>query len=375
MDNKRSASRDPHISCYSHFSAEIDEAFRNAFLYSMHNARETKKNEPSHGIDFPIQQSLFMSNHILPYLPVFTSDDSAALQLKKTSWKNVKKFIKSLDKEVLLKSKERNGGETVVLDVDFADSAIAKFVPYRLPKKESSSTGAGANAESSSTNADSSINQTLKRIQLLKPKERIAPLFTPSSADPRALYLPSELKPIITSYFDSESLISPTNKRLVTLNPLLANAVFDSPTSATDKEILSKGCAPRDLLSERITSSCCAPYYAILRNSETRDSAKPKAGTPPNIKITLETRTGNKTATKVSGLEAYFVNPGPLAEELQKACASSTSVSQLVGSSPKNPVMEIMVQGPQKDAVIKALERRGVRKDWVEVIDKTKKKK
>jgi len=77
----------------------------------------------------------------------------------------------------------------------------------------------------------------------------------------------------------------------------------------------------------------------------------------------------------VSGVEAYFISPQPLADELRKACAGSTSVDQRVGSSPKNPVMEIMVQGPQAEAVVKALERRGVNKAWVEVTDKTKGKK
>ena len=89
----------------------------------------------------------------------------------------------------------------------------------------------------------------------------------------------------------------------------------------------------------------------------------------------LETRSGNKTVTKLSGVEVFHINPQPLAEELQKACASSTSVNQLAGSSPKNPVQEIMVQGPQKDAVVKALERRGVNRHWIKVLDKTKTKK
>jgi translation initiation factor 2D len=64
-----------------------------------------------------------------------------------------------------------------------------------------------------------------------------------------------------------------------------------------------------------------------------------------------------------------------LADELRKMCAGSSSVEQLHGSSPKAPVMEIMIQGPQKDAVMKALEKRGVRPAWVEYLDKTKGKK
>ena len=344
-------------------------------MYAIHNAIETRKGEPNHGIEFPVQQSAFISSYILPYLPVFTPDDSANLQLKKTSWKNVKKFIKSLDKEKLLKSKERNGGETVIQDVDFQDPAITGFVPFQLPKKDTSSmNGTSASRDSSSTDKDDSVGQILKRIQLLRPKEKIAPIFAPSNADTRSLYLPTELRPIITAYLEAESLISPQNKRLARINPVLANAVFDS-SSAVDKEALAKGSVPRDVLVERITSHCCSPFYAILRNSETKEDVKPKSGAPPNIRVTHETRTGSKTATKVSGLEAYHVQPIALADELQKSCASSTSVNQLVGSSPKNPVMEIMVQGPQRDAVIKALEKRGVRKEWVEFLDKTKKKK
>jgi translation initiation factor 2D len=118
-----------------------------------------------------------------------------------------------------------------------------------------------------------------------------------------------------------------------------------------------------------------SPYYLILRNTSTPDhSSKPKAGTAPKVLVTMETRSGNKTVTKISGLETFFIPPQPLADELRKTCAGSTSVDQLVGSSPKNPVMEVMVQGPQKQTVLSALEKRGVTSKWVDVVDKTKKK-
>ena len=344
----------------------------------MHQHRNKYKNDPHYGIKFPIYQSLIISNFVLPYLPISTPAQSASLNIKKTSWKNAKKFIKTLDKEKLLKSKDRDGGETVVLDIDFDDPAITTFAPYNLPKKSTTGadTGGGGGGKAIAAGnlfGDDSIRQRLNKINLYRPKEQLSPIFEASNASVKSLYLPSELRPIITSYIESERLVSDTNKRLVNLDPILANAVFDGKSSL-DREVLAKGSVPRDALIDRILDSC-SPFWAITRNDETRESVKAKSGKAPKIQIILETRSGNKTVTKVSGVEIFYINPQPLAEELQKACASSTSVNQLMGSSPKNPVMEIMVQGPQKDIVIKALEKRGVNRHWIEVVDKTKGKK
>ena len=290
----------------------------------------------------------------------------------------MKKFIKALDKEKIVKSKDRDGGECVVLDIDFDNVQITSFVPYKLPKKDTPGADSGGGGGGKAVAAgrplnDDSVGQQLKVISSLRPKSQLAPIFEASSADVKALYLPAELRHIIAAYIDAENLVSDTNKRLVKIDPVLANAVFDG-SSSLDREVLAKGTVPRDALIDRITKSC-SPFWTLLRNDESREGVKATAGHAPKIQITLETRSGNKTVTKLSGVEAFHINPTPLAEELQKACASSTSVSQLVGSSPKNPVQEIMVQGPQKDALVRALEKRGVNRHWVEVLDKTKGKK
>ena len=350
---------------------EIDHVFWQAFLYGVQTARNKNKEDKNHGLSFPIPQSLVISNLVLPYLPMHTP--SEAMSIKKTSWKNAKKFIKALHKAKLLMSKDRDGGECVVLDIDFEDPAVLSFVPYRLPKKESKGVESSTNGTGNANSSDASIGQTLKIINLYRPKDSLSPLFSASNASTKTLYLPTELRPIITQYIESERLVSATNKRLVNLNPILANAVFDGGTQL-DKEVIAKGSVPRDALIDRILHSC-SPFYALLRNDETRDTVKARAGHAPKIQVLLETRSDNKIVTKTSGVEVFYVNPHALADELQKSCASSTSVGQLAGSSPKTPVMEILVQGPQKDPVIKALEKRGVRKEWVEVVDKTKGKK
>ena len=137
-----------------------------------------------------------------------------------------------------------------------------------------------------------------------------------------------------------------------------------------DKEVQAKGTVPRDALVERITSASSV-FHTIMRHPSSSSSTstssstssssttKPKPGSPPKVLITLETRGGNKTVTKISGVEAYHISPQLLADELRKTCAGSTSVEQMHGSSPRNPVMEIMVQGPQREEVVRALGRRG----------------
>ncbi|KAG9680755.1 hypothetical protein KCU95_g15738, partial [Aureobasidium melanogenum] len=358
---------------------EIDDAFRKAFLYGIYHHKETNPNHPTFGLEFPLTQSFVMSNLVQPFLPAYTPDQASSLQIKKSSYKNIKKFIKSLDKAKIVKTKERDQHETIILDVDFDDTAIVEFKPYRLPKKETAagtSLGRGGKATTElDTTTDTSIGQKLEKQQFYKLKERLLPLFESADASSSSLFTAAEIKSAITTYIEFENLINEKNKRLVLLNPTLANAVFDGTTSL-DKEVLAKGSVPRDALFERILQAC-TPHYAIIRTSPSTSapSPKPKSGAAPKIKVTLETRSGNKTVTKVSGVEAYFIAAQPLADELRKVCAGSSSVEQLHGSSPKNPVMEIMIQGPQKEAVMKALERRGVRPAWVEFLDKTKGKK
>jgi translation initiation factor 2D len=354
---------------------EIDEAFWNAFLYGVHKHKTTNPETKNYGLVFPLSQSFVMSNLVQPFLPAFTPEQSQQLQIKKSSWKNIKKFIKALDKEKIIKSKEKDGNETTILDIDFDDAAILDFTPYRLPKKETMAGGSqrrGENANEQIDAGDTSVGQKLQILSFFKPTSKLQPLFASAT---KQLLTPPEVREIVTSYIEAENLISETNKRLVKLDPILSNAVFDG-SGKLDKEVLTKGTVPRDALIDRVLHAM-ATSHAILRNGNDPSMVTAKSGAPPKVHITLETRSGNKTVTKVSGLEPYFINPRLLADELRKACAGSTSVEPLAGAAKKNekPVEEVMVQGPQKDAVVKALERRGVDKRWVEVLDKTKGKK
>ena len=144
----------------------------------MYQFKAAHLDEPSHGLNFPLSSSSFISELILPFLPIFDDAEASAFQLRKTSWKNAKKFIKHLDKERLVKSKDRNGNETVVLEIDFNDRAVVEFTPYKLPKKASNLPNRQGGPKTLDRNEDgSSVSQRLRKVTLYKPKESLSLIF------------------------------------------------------------------------------------------------------------------------------------------------------------------------------------------------------
>ncbi|KAL2865347.1 putative RNA binding protein Ligatin/Tma64 [Aspergillus lucknowensis] len=361
---------------------EIDDAFEKAFLYSLYKLKQDNPSTPNHGLSLPILPSALISNMITPYLPIYTAQQAQYYQMKKTSWKNVKKFIKYLDKQVLVKAKDRSGQETVILDVDFDDHRVINFVPYRLPNRNAvesagKSTAAGKKP-ATTTDSDPSVGQALIVQNLYRPTPKLTPIIFPSlsSTNPSNYYKYSDVSNHIDQYIQAQDppIIDPQNMRILTLNPFLANTIFGS-SSADDKNTLARGKTTRDMLLKRLVedSTLMTPHYVILKPGQTLSDVKPKAGSVPKVNVTIERRTGSKTVTKVSNLEIFGIIPNLLAEELQKKCASSTSVSQATGAA--KGVMEVLVQGDQRKVLETALTRRGLKSQWIDVVDKTKKKK
>jgi translation initiation factor 2D len=366
---------------------EVDQVFYNAFLYALYNARKNGSS-PHYGIDLPVNPSLLISNLVQPYLPIKSATQAQYYTLKKTSWKNTKKFIKHLDKKGLVKSKDRNGGETVIFDIDFDDQQIRNFTPYRLPKPGEDK-GGSANTQTPSnagnkSSSDPSLDQTLTLQVLIRPSSKLVPDLLPSKTE---FYTPIQVSSFLRIYIDqnSELTTQSSSPRFLKLNPFLANDILgssggsNSSTQAADAKALAVGEIARDILQKRILEDThlCQPYWVLLHgdqkwSSENSSLPKPKSGAPPKLSIIIEKRTGTKTVTKVGNLEAFAINPEILAGELQKKCASSTSVGQLIGGKPGQ--MEVLVQGDQREVVEKEVGKRGVDRRWIEVMDKTKKK-
>ena len=91
-----------------------------------------------------MSSSVFISTLVHPYLPpasyfpphnyLQNQGPHPSLHLKKTSWKNTAKFLKHLHSKGLVATKVRNGGETVVVDVNWDAQEVLSFEPYKLPE-------------------------------------------------------------------------------------------------------------------------------------------------------------------------------------------------------------------------------------------------
>ncbi|KAL2678723.1 hypothetical protein Neosp_009474 [[Neocosmospora] mangrovei] len=357
---------------YEPTTKDIDEAFQKAFLYAIHKAKAENPG-PKFGFVFPIQPSFLISNMIQPYL---RSQNPQYYIIKKTSWKNAKKFIKHLDKLGLVKSKDRNGGETVILDIDFDDDLVTGFRPYNLPKPKPAGSEQAKSGEQSagqaSSSADASLGQAIAIQHVYRLSPKLVPALLPSKTE---FYTAQQVSAALKSYIESRPELGGQGSSTVKLDPFIANSILGSNPSHDDSQALASGRISRSALQKRVLddSHLCQPFYVIKRKDSASEQ-KPKAGHPPHVLVTIEKRTGTKVVTKISNLEPFFIDPQVLAPELQKKCAGSASVGQASGSKPG--LLEIVVQGDQRKILVgEILPKRGIDAKWVDVVDKTKAKK
>ncbi|KAM0230591.1 hypothetical protein ACHAPO_009109 [Fusarium lateritium] len=348
---------------------EVDNAFHQAFLFAAYKAKQSGS-PPHYGLNFPLQPSFIIASMIQPNL----RSQSRHYNIKKTSWKNAKKFIKELHKQKIVLAKDRNGGETVILDIDFDDAQINGFRPYRLPTPKAPAAEAGSSTEDAGQSSTSSASSGQKiNIQFVyRPSSKLVPTLLPSKTD---FYSAQEISAALKSYIDDHPELGGQGNSSVKLDPFIANDILGNRPTDDDRSWLAAGRITRSALQKRVLEDThlCQPFHIISQGRPSPDQ-KPKAGSPPRILITMEKRTGTKVVTKISNLEPFFIDPQVLAPELQKKCAGSASVGQVAGAKPG--LMEVVVQGDQRKILTNdILAKKGIDMKWVDIVDKTKPKK
>lgn len=301
--------------------------------------------------DLPIAGSTLWSNHVLPCRPPGT-----VLDIKKSSHKKLSKWLQSKSSEGLISAKEdKHKKEVMVLSVNRKHPDYTSFKPEKQQVEKTQQTVA--------SNNETDINTTMEVIEIYKPSVHVNPIFTSVGADMRQLYTASEASEVVFAYIEKENLVKPTNKSIVVLDAILCDALFKGAIkkgSTYPSEIHKKDLAPTFI-------NRMQPHHQVTRGKE---SAVRKGGLKP-LQIMTERRQGNKKVTKVSGMESFLIDAEPLASELQKKFACSTSVTELPGKKG----YEVLVQGGVIDVLARYLvEQYGIPKKYIEVLDKTARK-
>ncbi|KAF8591696.1 hypothetical protein K439DRAFT_1401788 [Ramaria rubella] len=306
---------------------------------------------------FPITSSTLYSSYILPARPLTSQTISTPIDIKHSTHKNLTVFLKSIEKDGLLRLKEFKDGLNI-LGVNASHPEIQAHKPYWT---------VGDQEEKEEKKSEREKNETLKAKEtvvreLWRPHAQSVHFFVESGNNPKDLYSLANLRTIINDYSTTHSLTNAQEQQYIHPDELLLSVLLAPKSDETIKYIKRDDAVKR--LSERMQS-----WHEIIV-----DGKEPviRKGHLKPISIVVKVRQGRKASTLVTGHETFFITSEFLGEELKRICATSTSVSPVPG---KGNAMEVLVQGKQIKPVTELLVAQGVPKRWIEVTDLSDKKK
>lgn len=178
------------------------------------------------------------------------------------------------------------------------------------------------------------------------------------------MYTFADLKKAVASYASKNSLVNPHDQKYIQPDDRLSSVLFKK----SEANGSTGGAMSRDDIAARLRDASTKYWTASRGNhSDDDDNVEVRKGSPPVVRIQVK-RVGKRDVTLVSHFEEWdVISAKELAEELKLSAASSSSVQPMQGSSPKKPVMEVMVQGSQEQLVKKILTARGVPGKYLEV--------
>ncbi|KAK1274732.1 hypothetical protein QJS04_geneDACA009956 [Acorus gramineus] len=279
------------------------------------------------------------------------------LDIKKSSYKKLSKWLQAKSSAGLILAKEdKHKKEVILFAVNHGHADYKSFVPEKrqpetVEQPTDSTTGEGHQSKSQ-----------LEIAEIYKSSTHVNPIFNAIGADTGRFYSAAEATDVAFKYIEKENLVKPTNKAIAILDAIFCDALY--------KGTVKKGMTyPTEIHKKDVGSTFLNRMQVHHRVTRGNESAVRK-GAIKNIQILTERRQGNKKVTKVSGVESFLIDAEAFASELQKKFACSTSVADLPG---KKGSYEVLVQGGVIDDLARHLvEHYGIPKRYIEVLDKTR---
>ncbi|KAJ2945073.1 hypothetical protein O0L34_g9128 [Tuta absoluta] len=293
--------------------------------------------------ELPLLTSLLYRNHMMPMCP-----PDRTLDVKKSSFKKMGKFMEAMQREGFLTVKEVDKG---------VDAVVAVHLLHPVVRAHA---------------ATAQLRQRLKQAEEAEkePSEYAPPLvremlcvtakvhdFFPALKKGTALTA-SEVRAELTEYVKLKNLSNAQQKGTVLLDALLAKVLGNAENE----------CVKWDALMSGVTTHMTAATELRWPDG---DNKLIKSKLEP-ITMQVVKRSGNKKVTLVNNLEAYGFQLPALATACQRGVGASCGVTR----SPGARTDQLMLQGDQTHFVAKLLvEKYGLPKKFVDGADKALNKK
>ncbi|XP_042911127.1 eukaryotic translation initiation factor 2D [Parasteatoda tepidariorum] len=259
-------------------------------------------------INLPVLTSTFYGAHVLKSCP-----SSLTLDIKKTTYKKFSVFLKKMQTEGVIEIKELTKGVESIISINMDREIVTSFRLHPIFKKHLKEEKERL-AEASSEGVQTSYKFPLVT-ELYVITAQVKELFTPYQIRKGDTVTAITIRDVMKKFVKENSLQNEHNPKEVVLNPILCDCVSKRGENRTTMLW--------DELFDAITSRMTHAYQIEFEDKE----AIIKKGKLEPIKVTVDTRTGNKKVTLIQNLEIYGIKPELLAQHVAVACAASTSIT------------------------------------------------
>ncbi|XP_010961560.2 eukaryotic translation initiation factor 2D isoform X2 [Camelus ferus] len=290
---------------------QMDELLQRCFLHAL-KCRVKKA-------DLPLLTSTLLGSHMFSCCP-----EGRQLDIKKSSYKKLSKFLQHMQQEQIIQVKELSKGVESIVAVDWKHPRITSFV---IPEP----------SPTSQTIQEGSREQPyhppdIKSLYCVPASMTL--LFQESGHKKGSVLQGSEVRTIVINYAKKNDLVDADNKNLVKLDPILCDCILEK----NEQHAVVK--LPWDSLLSRCLEKL-QPAYQVTFPGQEPIVKKGKIGP---IDITLAQRASNKKVTVVRNLEAYGLDPCSVAAILQQRCQASTTITPAPGAKDS---LQVQIQGNQ----------------------------
>ncbi|XP_038205684.1 eukaryotic translation initiation factor 2D isoform X1 [Arvicola amphibius] len=290
---------------------QMDELLQQCFLHALKS--RVKK------ADLPLLTSTLLGSHMFSCCP-----EGQQLDIKKSSYKKLSKFLQHMQQEQIVQVEELSKGVESIVTVDWKHPRITSFV---IPEP----------SPTSQTVQEGSREQPyhppdIKSLYCVPAS--MTQLFQESGHKKGSTLEGSEVRRIIIDYVKRNNLVDADNKNLVKLDPILCDCLLEK----NEQHVVMK--LPWDGLLTRCLQNMQPAYQVTFPGQE----PILKKGKLCPIDISLAQKSSNKKVTVVRNLEIYGLDPCSVAAILQQRCQASTIVSPAPGAKDG---LQVQIQGNQ----------------------------